>query len=443
MVPPLRRPLIAGVILVAVLVAAFLANFALTGLIQGASFRGMLEKETAKGMHFESARYAPLTRVGIFGAHSASGEGIKGFKTLEGLQGQDVGGSFNPLGIFLRRWQIESLHFTRGVVRIQKTEGDPNAKPPPGMPWYLFFWPDRVYLKDTTCDHADVLFMLSNQESGIHDTFLHITPNGRDFEYDAKGGTFTTPDTPPLNVEHIHLLVRKPRLSCPTLILGDDPAHPEEQLRVVGEAGLQQDRGIKLKADFDSLQLAPWVPAKVRDGIRGQFSGHFDYQSTGTGLETATAQGHVEVKNGAVLDSLKAVKTFLAATKSPDPGALPLDVCRTDVKLEDGGINIEHLDVESKGIFKLMGQARIAKDKTLSGAVELGLTEPYLRWLPSLERDVFTNVDGPYHWTTIHLSGTSKAPVQDLSARITSELAKHPFAALNLFFNSSSVWFQD
>ncbi len=443
MSPRLRRLLIGGAILIVLLVVAFVGNAALTSVVQGTKFRGMLEMETAKGMHFESAHFAPITRVGLFGIQAVFGEGVKGFKTIEGMRGEHVTGSFNPLGVFLKRWQLQFLHFDRGVVRIQKTEGNPNQKPPPGPPWYLFFWPDHVYLKDVACDHADVLFKLQEKESGIHDTYLHITPNGRDFEYDAQGGTFTTPDTPQLNVEHIHLLVRKPRMTCPTLILGDDAAHPEQQVRVTGYANLQQDRSIQIAADFASLNVAPWLPEKVRPDVSGKFSGHFDYKSTGTGLETATAQGNVAVANGKILSRLKALRTYITATKSPDPGDIPLDVCQADMKLEQGALTVENLQVESKGIFRLSGTLHMARDKTLSGEVVLGLTDPYLRWLPSLEKDVFTRRDGSYHLTTIHISGEAGKPQQDLSPRITAELAKHPFTALKLFFNTTSASFED
>ena len=440
---PFLRSTGSAIILVALLVAAFIGNIAVTPLIEGPSFRAMLEKETAKGMHFESAHYAPFHRVGIFGLRADSGAGEKGLKTIVSLQANQVYGTFNPLGVLLRRWQMQSLHFATGTVRLQKTEPKPNEPKPPGLPWYLFFWPDRVYLGDIQCDDANVLFLLQNKESGIHDTFLEVTPNGRDFEYDAKGGTFTTPDTPQLNVEHIHLLVRKPRLTCSMLVLGDDLAHPEQQLSVTGHAGLQQDRGIQVAADFHSLNAAPWVPGKLRESVRGQFSGHLDYKSTGTGLETATATGHFTLANGSLHD-LKAFRTYITATKSPDPGDLTLNVCETDVKMESGGaITLENLKVESTGVFRVTGTIKLAKDKTLSGELEIGVTEPYLRWLPTAESAIFTRVDGPYRVTTVHLSGTSAKPQQDLSPRIAKELERHPFVALKLFFNSTDAWFED
>ncbi len=42
-------------------------------------------------------------------------------------------------------------------------------------------------------DDASILWKLKDQESGIYDTFLEITPNGRDFEYDVRGGQLKTP----------------------------------------------------------------------------------------------------------------------------------------------------------------------------------------------------------------------------------------------------------
>ena len=82
----------------------------------------------------------------------------------------------------------------------------------------------------------------------------------------------------------------------------------------------------------------------------------------------------------------------------------------------------------------------IAADKTLTGQVELGLTDAYLKWLPTARSSIFTRTDGPYHFTTIHFSGTSAKPVQDLTPRIASEISKSPLVALKLFFNSAGAW---
>jgi len=157
-------PVAGGLILLALLVGLDLLNAYATTVVQGDKFRAMLEKETAKGMHFQAAHYAPITRVGLFGMKSDSGAGENGLKTIVSLTGRHVTGAFNPLGIFLKRWQLQYLHFDTGTVMLQKTEPNPNEPQPPGPPWYLFFWPDRVYLKDIQCDDAQVLFKLQDKE---------------------------------------------------------------------------------------------------------------------------------------------------------------------------------------------------------------------------------------------------------------------------------------
>jgi hypothetical protein len=434
--------LIGGAIfLLAVILGVFFGNAAATRWVEGPGFHSMLEKETAKGLHFNTALYAPVQRVGVFGIRTDWGAGQKGQKTIVAMEGNQVSGTFNPLGIFLRRWQIQHLDFASGTVWLQKTEPKPNEPKPAGPPWYLFFWPDHLHLHNIKVDDADVLFQLQNKESGIHHTFLEITPNDRDFEYDAKGGTFTTPDTPQLNVEHIHLLVRKPQLDCATMVLGDDLAHPEEQVSVHGRAGLQQDHGITAAADFISLNVSPWLPEKLRANVRGHFSGHFDYASTGTGIETAKASGHLALAGG-VLHDISAIRTYVAATKSPDPGDLALAVCQTDVKLEQGTISLDNIDVESKGVFQLKGHGSMAKDKSLSGELQLGIADAYLRWLPGAEAKIFTQVDGPYHVAVIHISGSTQKPQQDLSPRILAQIGDHPVVALKLLFNSGMSFFE-
>ncbi len=399
----------------------------------------MLDQETSKGLKL-NGNYAALHRVGELGLSTDSFNGTQGYKTIVSLQAQNISGTFNPWGFFLRRWEIDSIHIQSGSVTLQKTEATPGGgEKPPGPPWWAFFWPDRVYLADVKADDAKILWNLKGKESGIYDTFLEITPNGRDFEYDAHGGVFSTPITPKLAVLHAHILVRKPRLYCGEFLFGDDPAHRENFLRVTGDAGLQQDRSMRLKIDLQGLKVAPWLPEKSRAHVAGQMSGHFDYSSAGTGLETGHGTGAISLANG-VLHNLPQVAQYAALTGSPDPGDLPLKVCQADVHWDAGALSAQNIEVESPGVFRITGAINVAADKTLSGQIELGLTEPYLRWLPTAGT-IFAREEGPYHFATIHFSGTTQKPIEDLSPRITHEVAKSPTLALKLFFNEAGQWF--
>src|ERR1700722_920486 len=423
-----------GIFLALILIVGItILNGRVTTWVNGNGFHDLLNRETSKGLKLEG-HYSSLTRTGLLGIHADSFNGINGEKTIVSLQANNISGTFNPLGIALHRWEVDHIHIQSGSVMLQKTEETPGAaKGPSSMPWWGLFWPYRVHLADVKVDDADILWQLRGKESGIYHTFLEITPNGRDFEYDARGGALNTPITPHLEVRHAHVLIRKPRLYCSEFLLGDDAAHPEQQVRVEGDAGLQEDRSIKLKIDVNSINVSPWFPEKLRAHVLGHASGHFEYASSGTGLETATGHGNITITNG-ILHELAPVHQYITITGSPDPGDLALKICQADMEWKEGAISAENIQMECEGVFRLEGAITIAKDQTLSGNIELGLTDAYLHWLPTA-KDIFTRDEGPYHFTTIHLSGTAQKPGQDLSGRIAKEVEKSPLLALKLFFN--------
>ncbi len=419
---------------------AVILNQKITGWVDSKGFQDMLDKETSKGLKFEGA-YSPLTRTSLFGMHADSFDGKNGIKTIVALHADDISGYFNPLGVGLHRWQLDDIHIKSGWVMLQKTEPKPGEpKGPTPMPWWGLFWPYHVYLTDVKVDSADVLWHLRDKESGIHHTFLEITPNGRDFEYDGRGGTLETPITPSLEVRHAHLLVRKPRLYCSEFLLGDDDAHPDQTARIIGDAGLQDDRSMHLTLDLNALNVSPWMPEKLRAHVRGNASGHFTYTSTGTGLEGSTADGTLTVING-ILHELAPIRQYVTVTGSPDPGDLTLKTCRADIHWKDGSLSTQNIEVECAGVFKLIGSLTVAADKSLSGTVDLGLTDPYIKWLPTAKQTIFTRQDGNYFFTTIHFWGTAQKPQQDLSVRVMKEVEKSPLLALKLFFNQAGEWF--
>jgi hypothetical protein len=169
--------------------------------------------------------------------------------------------------------------------------------------------------------------------------------------------------------------------------------------------------------------------------VLGGMNGHFDYLSTGTGLETGQGKGNLDLA-GLVIHDLPLIKQYVKTTGSPDPGDLHLKVCQSDLRWENGALIAENLKVECPGVFELSGTVTIAKDKTLSGELQLGMTSAYIKWLPGARKSIFTKNDGDYFTTTIHVSGTTAKPHQDLSGRILKEISHSPTTEVRLFFNS-------
>jgi hypothetical protein len=94
--------------------------------------------------------------------------------------------------------------------------------------------------------------------------------------------------------------------------------------------------------------------------------------------------------------------------------------------------------VEDKGKFRIEGLVSV-REKSLGGAIRLGVAREYLEWLPRAE-EVFANERAGYLWTTVHLSGTIEQPQQDLSPRIIEALKESPGDFLGVVFRFFGEW---
>src|SRR5256714_15515970 len=121
-----RNAVVAGAIVVAAGAALALVNPRLTRYVESDAFRAELEKQTAKGLHFPAGTYAPIRRTGFLTAASDNFRAENGRKALSAMNARGITAQFNPLGIFLRRWQVDDLHIAGGEVGIQIYEPTPE-----------------------------------------------------------------------------------------------------------------------------------------------------------------------------------------------------------------------------------------------------------------------------------------------------------------------------
>ncbi|PYK67476.1 MAG: hypothetical protein DME45_10090, partial [Verrucomicrobia bacterium] len=197
--------LIAGVMGIAWL------NPRLTHHIESDRFRVALEKETAKGLHFPTGQYASIHRTGFLSATSDKFRAENGRKAMKSMDAHGITAKLNPLGFFLRRWQLDEVHIQSGEVEIQTYA--PTPEPSPAKPWFHIFLPQRVYLGRVESEPADVTWRFRGEKGGFFGTRLVITPHGRDFNYQATGGTLKMALIPNLQLRDTHLLITKKLLS--------------------------------------------------------------------------------------------------------------------------------------------------------------------------------------------------------------------------------------
>ncbi|MFN2623287.1 MAG: hypothetical protein ABR611_10615 [Chthoniobacterales bacterium] len=435
-----RRRTIAVLIGLFVIAAAgtvVLLNPRLTRYVESDAFRAELEKQTAKGLHFPAGKYSPIRRTGFLSAASDGFQARNGRKALTAIDARGIAAHFNPLGIFLRRWQLDEVGIAGGEVAIQVYE--PTPEPSPSKPWYHIFLPDRVYLAKVWSEPADVTWRFRNEKGGFFGTHLLITPHGRDFEYQATGGMMKGALIPDLRLRRTHLLITKTMLTLYELDVA--PASQSDGfIRAKGTAGTREDKSVDFKLKFEKLLLREWLPASWRDHFSGGAAGDVHWTGSQPKLETSRVHASLQIGDGRVR-RLPFLQTLSSITGKKSIEELNLSECSAELDWNNPSVEIKNIAIEDKGKFRIEGSISI-REKSLGGAVRLGLAREYLEWLPHAEEVFSTEKDG-YLWTTVHLSGTTEQPEQDLSPRIIESLKESPGAFLQLVIRQFGDWLKE
>jgi hypothetical protein len=437
----LRRKLLIAAIAIGIffllVIAAGVAVFLwplLTRYLEGDAFRVAMEQETAKGLHFPQARYAPIRRTGALTARSDSFEADNGRKAMKSLDARGITAKFDPWGVFLRQWRFTDVRVQSGEVEIQIYEVNPEAVP--GKPWFAIFLPNRVYLEKIESEQANITWHFRGERAGFFGSQLLITPNGRDFEYVATGGRLKMAVVPDLQLRRTHLLITKTLLTLYDLDLASD-SRSDESIRAQGHAGLGQDRSIDVNANFNSVPIRQWLPAEWKGRLKGGAFGDIHWTGKDPKLEGSSGEGSLHIHDGQV-DDVPFLNKLAELAQKKSFERLDLNECSLGFAWRYPEIDIKDITIEEKGKFRIEGEISV-KRRVLRGTIRLGLTREYLDWLPYPE-EVFSRRSSGYLWTHVHLSGTIDEPKQDLSQRIIDLFKESPGAYLSLLFRQFGDW---
>lgn len=424
-------------VIVLAVIAVPLISPRLTPYLEGPEFRTELDKQTSKGLHFDG-KFGEIKRTGMDTAWVGKFQASDGVKAMKSMEAEDVSAKFNPWGVLLRRWQLDYIHIKRGKVEVQTYEPKPDPKK--HRPWYAIFLPERVYLKEVTCETADVTWRMQGKPGGIFGTKVLITPYGRDFEYQAEGGTMKTGGlTPELSMRRVHMVITKKILELYELHLA--PLNREKGfIRVKGEMGMRENKHVDMTLEYEDIPLAPWLPKDLEGEIRGLAKGEVHWKGTDQTIEASSGEGEFAVAGGELIE-LPILEFLASSTARKSLKTISLTACKVKFRWKYPRFEITELNLTGKEKVALRGSAVVNKGR-LSGELELGLAPTYLDWLPRAKEEIFTKQSEGMIWTTVKLSGTLKEPVDDLTPRLAEALKKDPAAATGLFFRNLGEWFE-
>jgi hypothetical protein len=426
-----------AILLIAGAIGIAWLNPQLTHYIESDRFRAELEKQTAKGLHFPDGHYAPIHRKGFLTAGADRFQADSGRKALRAIDAHGITARFNPWGVFFRRWQLDDVHIDSGEVEIQTYM--PSPEPSPAKPWFHVFLPRRVYLKQVEANPADVTWRFRGEKGGFFGTRLAITPHGRDFNYQASGGALKMALIPNLQLRDTHLLINRKLLTLYNLDVqpGGDAGG---SIHAGGTAGTGEDRSVHFNFNFERIPIEEWLPKPWREHVRGNASGKISWRGKDPKLESSTGEATLRVDGGRIIE-LPFLENVAKITNEKALERLTLNDCSFALAWNYPSVEIKNIAIEERGKFRAEGRIQIEK-KGLSGAIELGVARHLLDWLPKPE-DVFPHQHDGYLWATVHVSGTTDAPQQDLSPRIMEVLKENPGTALGLLLRQFSEWLKN
>ncbi len=405
--------------------------------VESDKFRAMLERETAKGLHFPNGHYEAIRQTGMWTAESAGFEAHDGWKALRSMDARGIRAKFNPWGIFLRRWQLDQVHIEGGEVGIQVYE--PKPEPTPAKPWYHILLPARVYLKRVESGPADVTWMFRSKQGGFFGTRLLITPHGRDFDYQATGGTMKSALIPDLRLEQTRMLITKKWLTLYQLDVKPQTGETGS-IHMEGRAGTGADKSVDCRIDIRQMPIDDWLPGGWREHVTGAATGRVHWKGRNPKLEASRIEAELRVDQARV-SNLPFLKKLATLTNEKALERLTLNDCSFGLDWDYPRAEFKNIAIEDKGKFRAEGIIKI-DNKALGGAIELGVARRLLDWLPNWE-EVFPREHDGYLWTTVHFSGTIDNPEQDLSPRIVEAIKETPGAALGILFRQIEGWLRD
>jgi hypothetical protein len=402
--------------------------------IESDTFRTAMEAETAKGLHFPAGHYSPIRRTSALVAQSETFQASNGQRALKSLDAHGITAKFNPWGVFIRQWRFSDIRVQSGVVAIQIYEAHPEAIKP--KPWLSIFMPNRVFLKHVESERSDITWQFRGQRAGFFGTQLLIAPHGLDFEYFATGGRLKMALVPELDLRHAHILITKTLLTIYDADLASY-THSGESIHAQGHAGIGKEKSVDVEANFDRVPIHAWLPTKWKRGLSGSASGRIHWSGENPKLESSFGEGALIVSD-ARIKNLPLLSKLAEVARNKSFESLRLDDCSLSFAWRYPKIDVKDVVIEERGKFRAEGEIAIDR-RRLRGTLSLGLTRPYLDWLPHPE-EVFNRERSGYLWTTVHLSGTIDEPKQDLSPRIIELFKESPGAYLGLFFRQFEDW---
>ncbi len=378
--------------------------------LAGEAFRKLLSDKTSAVLHVEGA-YRPLRWSGT--AAYSDGYQARGSGPLAEIDASMIRANLEMGALLDRVWRVSEVEVARLDARFAAGAGFPASGPAASGPpsgsaggWM----PTRFELGELVAREAN-LSWAGAHAIALKKTRLSLRPVSGGWDFRAQGGTF---DTRMLTDWTIH--EARARLRGGTLYLTETRLRKDDgNLAVTGEIALSSDTASRLQFEADGLDVGLFLPPPWDRRLAGRLHGRADLVASG---KPPRVEGTLSMPE-ATLEGVPMQKWIAKFTRTPQFEKLVLQTAEADFLWDGGQLDIRRLLLESEGLLRVEGSARVAGGR-IEGTLQVGVSPSSLRWIPGAQTRVFTEARGAYVWTPVKLSGPIETPVEDLTPRLSA-----------------------
>ena len=249
----------------------------------------------------------------------------------------------------------------------------------------------------------------------LRNTAARVVRTDGAWSLSARGGQVESPGLPPLEVERLSATRRGTFWSIGGFALRDP------QGGAVGGSATQEGGGWSGEFSWQDVDAARLLPGHAAAHFTGKMSGDAT-------LRDGVLRGKAKLA-GASLEKVPQMVQMASLFVGENWDRVPWDVFRFEfTRQPDGRVEFAKLEAVSPKGIALHGAGHYAPD-SLAADLQLGVSGENRPWLVAFVPAIFRAQKSGYYWTTVRVSGTPEAPVEDLSKRLATAAATVPAAA--------------
>ena len=408
----------APALVVLAIIGLFVARAAIASYLRSEGFREFLARRIGTSLHAQAA-VAPLSFTGM----NLYAEGLRaqGFEraAFSDLQIDGVRAELSLRRFSERVWQVDSVT----AQRLQLTLGGPRstapdvlspvaAAAPPSRGGTGGWLPNRVEIAQATVRDTDLRWA----GGGVTAMGVQMEPQEGGWKITGAGGKLAHAGLPPLDIQSVRLLHRRPELFVQSAELRQPGGG---SVKVTGTVNTAE--ALDLRAELDGLTLSPFLDGDWRVRFRGQASGEVTVRTPLPTRGPVDIHGSLRIANGE-LEALPVLDEIAAFTRTQSFRRLKLTRASADFQQTGPRLAVSNFIAEAERLIRIEGGFALEQGM-IDGTFQVGVTAASLQWLPGSQARIFTVARDGYLWTPMRLTGPVDKPVDDLTPRLAEAAA--------------------